>query len=519
MSILRQLRPHQEIALDGLKTSLVTGHRRPVLQLPTGAGKTVIAAHIVDGALRKRNRIAFCVPTIGLVDQTFERFVENGIDPSAMGVMQADHHWRRSHAPVQIATAQTLARRSLPDVGVVVIDECHVQHKVYQTWMGLPEWHGKPFIGLSATPWAKGMAKHWDDLIKPIGIADLIAGEYLSKFRVFAPSKPDLSGVRTVAGDYHEGDLAERMNQPKLVADIVETWMARGEGRPTLCFCVDRNHARSVHDEFASVGVPVAYVDANTPREERTAIGQQLAAGTVKVVCNIGTLTTGIDWDVRCLILARPTKSAMLFVQIIGRALRTAEGKADAIILDHSDTHMRLGMVTDIDRDALCDGSADKAAKREREDKTPLPKCCPSCSALMPVGEKTCLACGHEMQRPRVAVADGELVEFGIGRAAGKVRDSVAAALRSMGRAEVYGQLLHIARSKGRKDGWAAYKYQALFGSMPNRQSRALIAPCSELLSWVRSQDIAWAKSRPRESDAEVMARVARDLTTGASHA
>lgn len=348
MTGLRELRPHQVSALDGLKWSLVEGKRRPLLQAVTGFGKTVLAAHIVEGARRKGRRVCFCVPSITLVDQTFERFRENGIDPAEMGIIQASHPWRRPHAPIQIATAQTLARRDRPEVDVVVLDEAHIRFGVYERWMadcgypvkpgetalpGSPAERGKApiFIGLTATPWAKGLGLLFDGLIKSSSLAEMIEGGYLSPFRVFAPSHPDLTGVKTVAGDYHEGQLSERMSKATLVANVVSTWMAKASDRPTLCFAVDRAHARALHEEFTRAGVPAAYVDAETSREERAEIGAALARGEIKVAVNIGTLTTGVDWDVRCISLCRPTKSESLFVQIIGRGLRTADGKSDCL--------------------------------------------------------------------------------------------------------------------------------------------------------------------------------------------
>lgn len=497
MTSLRPLRDHQTAALDGLKASIASGKRRPMLQAPTGFGKTVVAAHIVAGARGKGKRVCFCVPSLSLVDQTFERFRENGIDPADMGIIQADHPWRRPSAPIQIATAQTLARRDLPETDVVVIDEAHIRFGVYDRWMNLPEAERLVFVGLSATPWAVGLGRQFDDLIKPTSLSELIDKGFLSRFRVFAPSRPDLSGVRTVRGDYHEGDIDERMNKPELVADIVTTWLARGEGRPTLCFCTSRRHAKSVHDQFASVGVAAEYVDADTPREDREAIGRAMAAGEIKVVCNIGTLTTGIDWDVRCIILARPTKSESLFVQIIGRGLRTADGKADCLILDHSDTHLRLGMVTDIDHDDLCTGREAKADAEKREKKPKLPRCCPHCTALMPVLSLNCPACGYEMPLASgVKVVDGELVEIGASERPKSARDSVSEFLRGLGKAEVYSQLNAIGMSKGRKPGWAAHKYKSLFGTFPTFSKSSLAEPCPEMRSWVKSQEIAWAKSK-----------------------
>ena len=114
---------------------------------------------------------------------------------------------------------------------------------------------------------------------------------------------------------------------------------------PTLCFAAGRAHAKSIHDEFASVGVPVAYVDADTPREDREAIGQALATGAIKVVCNIGTLTTGIDWDVRAIILARPTKSYKAPAEVKVRGNYHQQGDA----VDHGKA---CALVREVDTDA-----------------------------------------------------------------------------------------------------------------------------------------------------------------------
>jgi len=112
----------------------------------------------------------------------------------------------------------------------------------------------------------------------------------------------------------------------------------------------------------------------------------------VKVVCNVGCLTIGIDWDARSIILARPTKSEMLFVQMVGRGLRMADGKTDCLILDHSDNHIRLGFVTDIHHDELDDGwERQKAIPKDRE---VLPKKCPKCAFLKPPKLLACPCCG-----------------------------------------------------------------------------------------------------------------------------
>ena len=325
-----QLRPHQTAALDMLKLSLGKGHKRPMVQAPTGFGKTVLAGAIVKGALAKGNRIIFCVPAISLINQTVQSFHREGIHD--IGVIQADHEMTNPAMPVQVASIQTLHRRNIPMADVVVIDEAHRWFKFYERWFEL--WNAVPFIGLSATPWTKGLGKHYDDLIIAATTQELIDQGYLSDFRVYAPSHPDLSGAKTRAGDYVEEQLAEVMNENTLVADAVSIWKQKAENRPTLCFCVDRAHAKHMQERFKAAGVPAGYIDAYTEMPERDEIAKKFHAGEIKVVCNVGCLTTGVDWDVRCIVLCRPTKSEILFTQIIGRGLRTAEGKDDCIARD-----------------------------------------------------------------------------------------------------------------------------------------------------------------------------------------
>lgn len=506
MGVLHKLYDDQQLALDDLKQSLRTGHRRPLLQLSTGGGKTVIAAHIVAGALAKRKRIAFTVPLLNLIEQTFERFVENGIEPGDMGVVQGDHEWRRPHAPVQICSVQTLGRRGYPDVDIVVVDEAHLNHKAIDQWMA--EQPEMIFIGLSATPWTRGLGKKYDDLICPITMAELIARGRLSKFRVFAPSHPDLTGVKIIAGDYHEGQLSERVNRPKIVADVVCNWVDKAEGRPTLVFAVDRAHAEALHDQFRSVGVVSEYVDANTTREERTAIGKRFNNGDVQVICSIGTMTTGVDLDIRCIVFARPTKSEILFVQCIGRGLRVADGKDYCLIFDHSDTHLRLGMVTDINHESLSvakqgEGGGDP----DRKTKVDLPIDCPTCTYLIPARVRECPNCGFMRKRfSTVQAEEGELMEIGA------IRKSALKNNREMSwdeKAQFMAELKGYARENNFKEGWPAQKYKSRTGVWPNdpRVRYVNAKTCTPAVrSWIRSQNIRWAKGNQKRSVDEVIA-------------
>ena len=305
---LRALRLHQERALTALRESLAAGHRRPMLQAPTGFGKTLTAAHIIQRALDKGKRVAFTVPALSLVEQTVAAFEAEGI--RSIGVMQGIHERTDHHPPVQVCSVQTIARRRRPEVDLVVVDEAHQLHRETFRWMR--DCPHVPFVGLSATPWPRGLGMHYDDLVVAATTADLIREGYLSPFVAFAPSEPDLAGVRTIAGDFHEGELADVMDRPVVTGDIVETWLKRGEGRSTFAFCVNRSHARHIAERFIELGVAAEYMDGATSREDREAVFGRFRSGETRIICNVGVLTTGIDLDVRCIIDAKPTKSRIL---------------------------------------------------------------------------------------------------------------------------------------------------------------------------------------------------------------
>ena len=144
------LRPYQEKAISDLRLSLARGRQRPVMQLPTGAGKTVIAAAIIRMARAKGKRVIFCVPALSLINQTVDRFQANGI--TEIGVMQAQHEMTDPRQPVQVCSIQTLMRRELPDADLVIIDECHQMFKFLADWASYQQWEKIPFVGLTATP-------------------------------------------------------------------------------------------------------------------------------------------------------------------------------------------------------------------------------------------------------------------------------------------------------------------------------------------------------------------------------
>lgn len=479
----RPLRPHQVKAITMLREAMLSGKKRIVLQLSTGAGKTRTAAEIVLAATGKGKRVCFTVPAISLIDQTVEAFEAEGIFD--VGVIQSNHPRTDYSMPVQVASLQTMTQRGVPDCDLVIVDECHLQFDLIPKWMKRDP--DKAFIGLTATPWAKGMADYWQGLVSPVTMQELIDAGYLAPFRVFAPSHPDLTGVATVAGDYNQGQLSDVMGESRLVADVVETWLQRAERRPTLVFAVDLAHARKLQEQFAKAGVPMGYCDARIDRIERQVLFDRMARGEICGIVNVGTLTTGVDADVRCVVMARPTKSEMLFVQCIGRGLRTAPGKADCLILDHADNHARLGFVTDIHHPTLLSGKDKKPATRKEAGEA-MPRECGSCGTLKAPKVRECPNCGFTPSRQsEIEYEEGQLIEVTRGAKAKPTAEQKQA---------FYSELLAIAAVRGRSVGWVSHAYRDRFDVWPRGLLSTHADPSPETLSWVKAKDIRFAKRR-----------------------
>lgn len=479
----KELRPHQVEAIRLVKSSLGSGNRRVILQGPVGFGKTLVAARIIEGALSKGNRVIFTAPMISLIDQTVAAFEAEGI--REIGVMQANHPRTDRSARVQVASVQTLSRREVPQAALVIVDEAHIRNRRVEALM-----EQRPdafFIGLTATPWSKGLGLVWQDLVIPCTIAGLIDAGFLSKFTVYAPDVPDLSRVKIERGEYAEAQLADLMGDAKLVGSVVGTWLEKGEGRPTLVFGVNRAHASQLAAEFERAGVASAYVDGEVDRIQRSNIGEQFRRGEVRVICSVRTMTTGVDLPVSCIVDAAPTKSEMLHVQKIGRGLRINPGTEDLLVLDHAGNSLRLGLVSEIDHAAL-----DKTEPGEKQERKPgaekLPKPCVPCGALFT--GKACPVCG-EARRPYSGVeeADGDLVEITGTRRASKA-DKQA----------FWSMALWLDRERGRGGKLALGLYKGRFGVWPRGLADLPRPPDEAFINYEKSRRIAYAKRKQREA-------------------
>lgn len=491
---MKVLRPHQTLAVQLLRESLSTGHKRPMLRLPTSAGKTVIAADIIRSATSKGKRSLFVVDAINLIDQTVEEFWKEGIRD--VGVIQAQHPMTDYSRPVQIASVQTLARRECPPFHLAINDEAHV---LFQAHKDLMERNPNiPIIGLSATPWTKGLGNYYDDLIQPASIRELTELGFIAVIEAYAPSHPDLGGVKVKAGEYDEVQLSQVMRGEKLIGDVVETWKRLGRERPTLAFCVDRAHARAIQERFQAEWIPCGYIDGETSLLDRKAVKRQLDAGEIKIVVSVGTMIKGVDWKFGCIIDAQPCRSHARHVQKIGR-LRKFQEWATGIVLDHSDNILRLGLPIDIHRDTLCTKKKGEKSdgKGEAENRGGEPATCKKCTALIKPGDKSCYVCGFE-RKPQ-----GADIEEGAGSLSLVGGDTVGPKKGSMSEVQkeiYYRELLGWAEAKGKDRKQAAGKFRSRFNEWPSRTFDATpLPPSPETLRYIQASNIRYAMGKGRK--------------------
>jgi superfamily II DNA or RNA helicase len=493
------LRPYQVAVVAEIERAILADEKRILLVAPTGSGKTVLGAEVIAGYMRRYRPVVVIAHRKEIIDQTSKKLRGSKI---AHGIIKAGYP-PRPMAQVQVASVQTLwvrAMRSeamkLPPAELLVIDECH--HATAQTWRKIIEaYPDAVLIGLTATPCRGdgcGLGGIFTCMIEAPQIPDLVELGFLVRSRVYAPVKPDLRGVHVRRGDYAEDELADRMDDPKLVGDIVTHWHKFGERRRTVAFACNIAHSLHLRDEFVRAGVRAEHLDGNTPDDERDAILARLASGETELVTNCMVLTEGWDMpEVGCAILARPTKKMGLYRQMVGRVLRPAVGKTDAIILDHSGAVFQHGLPEDrvtwtLDPERKATSPAHIARLAHQDSKLIE---CSQCGALR-LGGKPCPHCGFLPKRPPrdVFVADGELGLVSNGRARGANYDPET-------RRQWHRMLAHIARERGYKPGWVAHQYRTKFGAFPPwGDLPEPIPPTPEVMSWVRSRMIAFARAQ-----------------------
>lgn len=488
------LRPYQITAIEDLRSAMLAGSRRTVLQLPTGAGKTRIASEIIRLATDNNRRCLFLAPRRELIYQACDALQLQGI---RAGIIMAGE--RPDVVPdVQVASFDTLHARAIqrthmqmPEADLVIVDEAHLSVAKSRRDI-LDAYPRARIVGLTATPArgdGRGLGEIYDGMVLGPSVRELVGQGHLVPLRYFAPSKPDLDKLRMNRdGDYAEKGLGERMNDPKLIGGIVENWQRLARDRSTVVFCVNRAHSRAVRDAYTRAGIVAEHLDGETPADERAGILARMASGETQVLCNVFVATYGLDIPrLDCAVLARPTRNITLYLQTLGRVMRTSPGKADALVIDHSGAVDENGFADDIvpwSLDAV-EKVKDRKKKQREEMKEPKEIECRSCSYVFR-SARSCPSCGHEMipKSKPIPHYEAQLQE-------------VTKRVTKEDKRRFFGELKSIVAASGKNPGFAAHLYRRRFGVWPNAHGDApLLPPTSDTQNWYTSQMIRYAKRR-----------------------
>ena len=405
-----ELRPYQQDLLKQTQDALVADAKgRVMLQLPTGGGKTVIAGALLADWLQDGRKAVWLTHRKELAEQTRRMLTDAGV--SAI----ANVNWRPGDdAParasgVVILMSQTVARRirerqvwsEFNSNDLLVIDEAH--HASAPGWeRAMQQWPG-PIVGMTATPWRlsekEGLDHLFGDLLCGPQTACLQALEpkpALCRAQVFIPPEEQriAGGIVGSIGDYTETGIkqANRDRPDIMTAGALAFWRQHAEGRPTIAYAVSKEHARNLAAVFNDAGIPAAVILGDTKREERDRAIAGFEDGSIRVLVNVIVATEGFDLpDASCVIIARPTMSLALYLQMVGRGLRPKPDGGeytDCLILDLAANSVTHGLPDD-----YREWSLEPRGTQKDGGEAPV-VICPLCETASPAASHNCRGCG-----------------------------------------------------------------------------------------------------------------------------
>ena len=341
-----KLRPYQQEALDSMLQAESNGISKQLVVLPTGAGKTVLFAQL---PIMRKDSLPMLVLAhrSELLIQAKDKIETINKDLS-VGIEQAEN--KAGYSDVVIASVPTLGRESSSRIEqypkdyfkTIVVDEAH--HAAAPSYRRILDYF-KPdlLLGVTATPQRSDSVRLIDvfqEIVYYKSIQDLIKEGWLSPlvgYRV--KTSTDISDVEIQNGEYKQDQLIEAIDNPSRNNSIVTAYNDLANDKKTVVFAAGVDHAGNLAEAFRKNGSSVRVIIGTTPEEERRQILSDFKSGAVTVLVNVGVLTEGFDEpSIEAIILAKPTRSSLLYTQIVGRGTRLFEGKEHCMIIDIADT-------------------------------------------------------------------------------------------------------------------------------------------------------------------------------------
>lgn len=453
------LRSYQEQTLDALRQGFAEGKRAQILYAPTGAGKTEMAIALMKAVKDKGNKAAMLLDRVVLCDQTSRRLEKYKIEH---GVMQADHWRYRPYENIQVCSAQTLERRGeMPGLNLLIVDEAHQTRE--QTIDFIKQNPSVRVIGLTATPFTKGLGKIYDNVVSTVTTRQLVDDKILVPLRVFVAKEIDMTGAKKVAGEWSADEVTTRGK--KITGDVIATWIEKTNqifGKPvkTIVFAAGVDHGSDLAAKWQEQGYNFICISYKDDDEWKRKVIEDFSKPDTQIQGLIATdiLTKGFDVpDVMIGISARPfSKSLSSHIQQMGRVMRGYDGKDFAVWLDHSGNYLRFRQ----DWDAVYEDGVDnldegkEKAKKEPSERIKEESKCPSCFILWEGGD-VCANCGHVKQKKnQVHSVSGEMVEL-------------TPSEKREGKQAFWSQMVWMIRYQGWSRGRASHTYREMFGVWP----------------------------------------------------
>ena len=416
-SAMITLHDHQNEAVEEVRARMMQGHKSVLLQSPTGSGKSIMAGSLVAKTIEKGNSAALIVPRRELIRQMDETFELFKIKHSFVANGYSFNPYQKMH----VCSSGTLVNR-LGNIKpkVVLIDETHYGGNQLDKIIRYYKSIGSYIIGLSATPWrldGRGLGMWYSSMVHGKSIKWLIDNEFLSDFRLFGVSNPNLSGIKTVAGDYAKGELAAKMEADNVVVgDVVNHYRDHAMGKLGVTYSTSRKHSEIIVQKFRDAGIPAASIDGTTPENERRQLIRAFARRELLQLVNCEllifgfdlALAAGMDVAIECMSDVQPTQSLSKQLQKWGRVLRWK--KEPALIFDHASNWSRHGYPDD-ERDWSLSGQPKE--ERNNSESAVAAKQCTSCFFVHPPAP-ACPNCGHvyPIRSREVDEVDGSLSEL-----------------------------------------------------------------------------------------------------------